>query len=71
MINEPGPWHCLFRLADFPALSAAARGRTHAAKLDGRACHFLYTAAISEIDWETVSPDELAFMVSLGVAVRA
>ena len=61
--------HGLHRLANYPVLAALARPRTEATRLDGRACHFLYSEAISRIDWATVSPDERSFIQRLGIDV--
>ena len=62
-------WHALHRLADYPVLSALAREGTEAIKLDGRACRYIYEAALPRIDWQAVSASELAFMRSLGIEV--
>ena len=60
-------WHALHRLADYPVLSALAREGTEAIKLDGRACRYIYEAALHRIDWQAVSVGERAFMCSLGI----
>lgn len=59
-------WHTLHLLADYPVLDFLAKERTKAKRLDGRACAAIYEAAISRIDWQTVSVNERAFMRSLG-----
>jgi inhibitor of KinA sporulation pathway (predicted exonuclease) len=60
-------WNSLYRLADFPVLAALASERTGAARLDGRACHSIYTEAMARIDWQAVSASEYALMKSLGI----
>ena len=64
--NDPAVWHALHRLADYPVLDALAREGTKAIKLDGRACHHLYTVAATTMDVTLIPPHELAFMRSLG-----
>ena len=66
---EPTNMHALHRLADYPVLAALARDGTEATKLDGRACRYIYEAALPRIDWQAVSPSERAFMRSLGIEV--
>lgn len=63
--------HALHRLDDYPVLAALARKGTTATKLDGRACQYLYKAALPRIDWQAVSASERAFMRSLGIALTA
>lgn len=65
--NDPAAWHALHPLADYPVLDALAREGTEATKLDGRACRYIYEAALPRIDWQAVSASERAFMRSLGV----
>ena len=65
--TDPDVWHALHRLADYPVLSALAREGTEAIKLDGRACRYIYEAALPRIDWQAVSVGERAFMCSLGI----
>lgn len=69
MSNDPAVMHALYRLADYPVLASLARERTEATKLDGRACRYIYEAALPRIDWRSVSESERAFMRSLGIAV--
>ena len=57
----------LHRLADYPMLHVLARERTQAIRLDGRACRYIYEAAVTVIDWDVVSARELAFMRLLGI----
>lgn len=66
MSNDPAVWHALHRLADYPVLAALARDGTDATKLDGRACHYLYTEAAATMDVSLIPAQELAFMRSLG-----
>lgn len=68
--NDPAVWHALHRLADYPVLDALAREGTKGIKLDGRACRYIYEAALPRIDWQAVSASELAFMRSLGIEVK-
>ncbi|MCL2658814.1 MAG: hypothetical protein FWD62_15670 [Betaproteobacteria bacterium] len=63
--------HSLYRLAEYPVLAALAHKVTEATKLDGRACQYLYEAALPGIDWPSVSARELAFMRSLGIEVNS
>ncbi len=69
-MNDPAVLHALYRLADYPALAALARERTTATKLDGRACQMIYSEALSRIDWQAVSANELDFMCSMGIEVK-
>lgn len=68
-MTDPAVMHALYPLADYPVLAALAREGTTATKLDGRACLYLYKAALSRIDWQAVSASERAFMLSLGVTL--
>lgn len=70
MNNDPAVWNTLHRLADYPVLAALAREGTEATKLDGRACRYIYEAALPRIDWQAVSASERAFMRSLGIEVK-
>ena len=65
-MTDPAVWHALHRLTDYPVLAALAREDTEAIKLDGRACHHLYTVAAATMDVTLIPPHELAFMRSLG-----
>lgn len=67
--NDPAVMHALYPLADYPVLASLAQGRTKASKLDGRACRYIYEAALPRIDWQAVSARERAFMRSLGIAL--
>ncbi|PHV00775.1 hypothetical protein [Iodobacter sp. BJB302] len=59
--------HAVYPLSDYPVLSELARSSgTTAAKLDGRACHHLYTEAAAMMDVSLIPAQELAFMRSLG-----
>ena len=69
-MTDPVVWHALHRLADYPVLDALAREGTKAIKLDGRACRYIYEAALPRIDWQAVLPSERAFMPLLGIEVR-
>ncbi len=70
MSNDPAVMHALYPLADYPVLASLAQGRTKASKLDGRACRYIYEAALPRIDWQAVSASELAFMRALGIEVK-
>ena len=70
-MNDPATMHTLYRLADYPVLASLAQGGTKASKLDGRACRYIYEAALPRIDWQAVSASELAFMRSLGIEVKS
>lgn len=67
---DPSLLNSLHRLADYPVLAALAREGTEAIKLDGRACRYIYEAALHRIDWQAVSASEKAFMRSLGIEVK-
>ena len=69
-MTDPVVWHALHRLADYPVLDALAREGTKAIKLDGRACRYIYEAALPRIDWQAVLPSERVFMLLLGIEVR-
>ena len=69
-MNDPATMHTLYRLADYPVLASLAQGGTKAIKLDGRACRYIYEAALPRIDWQAVLPSERAFMLLLGIEVR-
>ena len=69
-MNDPATMHTLSRLADYPVLASLAQGGTKASKLDGRACRYIYEAALPRIDWQAVSASERAFMHSLGIEVK-
>ena len=69
-MNDPATMHTLYRLADYPVLASLAQGGTKASKLDGRACRYIYEAALPRIDWQALSASELAFMRSLGIEVK-
>lgn len=69
-MNDPATMHTLYRLADYPVLASLAQGGTKASKLDGRACRYIYEAALPRIDWQAVSACERAFMHSLGIEVK-
>ena len=69
-MNDPATMHTLYRLADYPVLASLAQGGTKASKLDGRACRYIYEAALPRIDWQAVSASERAFMRSLGIEVK-
>ncbi|WP_213362867.1 hypothetical protein [Brachymonas denitrificans] len=69
-MNDPATMHTLYRLADYPVLASLAQGGTKASKLDGRACRYIYEAALPRIDWQAVSASERAFMHSLGIEVK-
>ena len=69
-MNDPSTMHTLYRLADYPVLASLARDRTAATKLDGRACRYIYEAALPRIDWQAMSASERAFMHSLGIEVK-
>lgn len=69
-MTDPAVMHALYRLADHPVLASLTRDRTAAIKLDGRACRYIYEAALPRIDWQAVSASELAFMRSLGIEVK-
>ena len=62
--------HSLYRLADYPVLAALSRDRSQATRLDGRACRYIYEAALPRIDWQAMSASERAFMHSLGIEVK-
>ncbi|NLR75305.1 hypothetical protein [Leeia aquatica] len=57
----------LYRLADYPVLARLAKARTHATRLDGRACRCLYESALPQLDWQTLSAAERALMYALGL----
>ena len=61
--------HALYHLADYPVLATLARERTTASKLDGRACLHLYKEALPRMDWQALSAQERAFMLSLGITM--
>lgn len=67
---EPANMHVLHRLSDYPVLATLARECTEAIKLDGRACRYVYEAALPRIDWKAVSANERAFMHLLGIKVQ-
>jgi len=69
-MNDPATMHPLYRLADYPVLASLAQGGTKASKLDGRACRYIYEAALPRIDWQAMSTSERAFMHSLGIEVK-
>ena len=69
-MTDPATMHTLYRLADYPVLASLAQGGTKASKLDGRACRYIYEAALPRIDWQAVSASERAFMHSLGIEVK-
>lgn len=69
-MNDPATMHTLYRLADYPVLASLAQGGTKASKLDGRACRYIYEAALPRIDWQAMSASERAFMHSLGIEVK-
>ena len=69
-MNDPATMHTLYRLADYPVLASLAQGGTKASKLDGRACRYIYEAALPRIDWQAMSTSERAFMHSLGIEVK-
>lgn len=69
-MTDPAVMHALYRLADYPVLASLAQGGTKASKLDGRACRYIYEAALPRIDWQAVSASERAFMHSLGIEVK-
>lgn len=60
----------LHRLADYPVLAALVQGQTTATKLDGRACRFLYQAALHEIDISKFSTRERQFFDALGLVKK-
>lgn len=64
------PLHVVHLLADHPVLASLAQERTAATRLDGRACRYLYEAALPRLDWQALSDSELAFMRSLGIEFR-
>jgi hypothetical protein len=70
-VSNLNVWHALYRLADYPVLAEAAGERTHATRLDGRACHHLYQQALDHIDWKAVTEREQSLMKSLGIARQA
>ena len=70
-MNDPAAMHAVYPLADYPVLAELARSSgTDAIKLDGRACRYIYEAALPRIDWQAVLPSERAFMLLLGIEVR-
>lgn len=50
-------------------LSALAGELTSATRLDGRACRYLYSAALETIDLTILSAHEIALMRVLGIDV--
>ena len=69
-MTDSAVMHALYPLADYPVLASLAQGCTEAIKLDGRACRYIYEAALPRIDWQAVLPSERAFMLLLGIEVR-
>lgn len=69
-MTDPTVFHALYRLADYPVLAALSSDRSQAMRLDGRACRHLYESERQQIDWRTVSAQELDFMRSLGIVVE-
>lgn len=69
-MTDPAVMHAVYRLADYPVLASLAQGRTKASKLDGRACRYVYEAALPRIDWHAVLASERAFIRSLGIEVQ-
>lgn len=61
----------LYRLADYPMLSALAGEPTLATRLDGRACRYLYSTALETIDLPILSAHEIALMRVLGIDVKS
>lgn len=59
--------HSLYQLADYPVLKKLARARTTASRLDGRACRFIYTEALHEIDITELSESERQLFDALGL----
>ena len=57
----------LHKLADYPVLARLANGRTTATHLDGRACRFIYQAALHEIDISSFSNSERQLFNALGL----
>jgi hypothetical protein len=55
----------LYRLSDYPVLEKLARLRTTATHLDGRACRFIYQAALDELDIAQLSGSERQLFESL------
>ena len=68
--GDPAVMQTLHQLAEYPVLAALAASRTQAARLDGRACRYLYEAAGSVLAQYEVSENERAFMQQLGVVVQ-
>jgi hypothetical protein len=63
---DPVILHSLYLLSDYPILAKFARHHTHAIKLDGRACQFIYAQSLPHFDLRLLSQHELAFIISLG-----
>ena len=60
--------HRLYLLQDYPVLAALAATRTSSTKLDGRACAQIYSDALAETPWLSLTTKELVLMRDLGVA---